>query len=322
MFSETMSTYSIVFYNVENLFDYHDDPLNPGDDSYTPEGIYQWTEERYSDKIKKIAEALFMGHNDSPLVIGLTEIENAGVVRDLIHAFPKNNTEYAFYHREMEDSRGLDLAFIYNKEKLNIIETKCIPVRLESQPNWNTRDILYVKAQINTEKEIHFFLNHWPSRREGTNRSKKKRFAAAKTLKEEIDRVFAEDSLANIIIMGDFNDTPLDKSLFLVLNAKTKNELQNIDLVNLLVEEEKHNKGTTVFRGDWMVFDQFIVSKALFLAKSDYKVCKNNAFIVKDPRLLYIYSNGNSKPNPTFGGENYYGGYSDHLPVFITLENV
>lgn len=317
-----MNKHAVVFYNTENLFDFYDDPTNPADDLFTPEGTLNWTAERYQIKLHRIAEALTLGKNESPLAIGLSEVENAKVIRDLLNTSPLNKTDYGFFHVEMNDSRGMDLAFIFDKKRLQLIDAKVIPITLNQQPNWNTRSILQLKTSITSGQIIYFFVNHWASRKEGVERSEKRRVTAAKVLRKAIDCILTEEETANIVILGDFNDTPVDKSLHQILQAKAQHEAKKRDLINLLIEEELDDKGTTVFRGNWMVFDQIIVSNGLFNGKNGLKIYKNNAFIVKEPRLLYFYSNGDHKPNATYGGENYFGGYSDHLPVYILLETI
>ncbi len=317
-----MNRYPIVFYNVENLFDIYDDPNNPGDDEYTPYGNMEWDEDRYREKLHKIAEALTLGKNGLPLIIGLSEVENANVLKDLIQTKPLNQNTYSFHHIEMNDPRGMDLAFIYDKKQFEITDTKRIPITLSIQPYWSTRDIMYVKGKVEGTRIIHTFINHWASRREGNAKTEVRRLVAAEILRKEIDTILKQDSKANIIVMGDFNDTPTNRSIHQKLRAKGQHELKagENDLVNLLIEEEKNDQGTIVFHGDWMVFDQLIVSQSLLSGKGGLKVHRNNAFIIKDPRLLYTYSSGANKPNATFGGQKYYGGYSDHLPVYLTLE--
>ena len=316
----SMEKHPIVFYNVENLFDIYDDPNNTGDDDFTPYGSMEWDEERYRNKLHHIAEAVTMSGNELPLIIGLSEVENATVIKDLLATGPLNKCNYGFYHIEMNDSRGMDLAFVYDKKRFEVLSSERIFVTMDSQPHWKARDILYIQGRLNGDRIIHCFVNHWASRREGTDKTEKRRVASAKILRQKVDAILAQDERANVIIMGDFNDTPVDNSIYKTLRAKGQHELVEGDLINLLIEEHKEGKGTITYRGDWMVFDQFIVSNALLNAKNGLKIFRNNAFILKDDRLLFKYSNGDDKPNATYGGEKYFGGYSDHLPIYMSLE--
>lgn len=310
----------VMFYNVENLFDIENDSNNPGDEEFTPEGENFWDTERYKLKLEHLAHAMLAGNNNTPLFCGFAEIENRNVLEDLCKTSLLKNVNYKITHFDSEDRRGIDCGFIYDASRfVPTLETK-LSVRMEDEPYFKTRDILYVKGQIIGAKELHVFVNHWSSRREGQPITEPSRVQAARTLRNKIDEILNFDASANIIVMGDFNDTPLDKSIREVLKAKGQHELSSGDLVNLLIEEQKNNLGTSVHRGEWDVFDQLIISQGLLNHKSGVSVFKNNAFIIRKDELLFTYNNGDQKPGATYGGNKYYGGYSDHLPVYLVLE--
>ena len=199
------------------------------------------------------------------------------------------------------------------------LETKVI-IQLDDEPYFRTRDILYIKARILDKHTVHFFVNHWPSRREGIQESESRRIGAAQLLRGEIDAILDSDPKANIIVMGDFNDTPLNDSMHKILRAKGQHEQQPEDLINLLIEEHKKGEGTHVCMDEWLVFDQMIVSQGLLQGKSGLEVEENNAFIFKHKALLHTFENGGQIPNSSYSGDYYHGGFSDHLPVYLTLK--
>ena len=312
----------VMFYNVENLFDTNDDPSRTGDDEFTPNGENFWDDERYQLKLNHLAEAMLFANTKTPLFCGFAEIENRSVLEDLCKTSLLKNVDYKITHFDSEDRRGIDCGFVYDADRfVPLLETH-LSVRIEDQPHFRTRDILYIKGQVKDGKELHVFVNHWSSRREGEEITEPRRIQAAKVVRAKIDEIQHTNPSANIIVMGDFNDTPVNKSIYEVLRAKGQHELQSGDLVNLLIEEQKHNEGTSVHRGNWDVFDQLIVSQGLLQGKSGLSVVDNNAFIVKHDALLYTYRNGDQKPSATYGGNQYYGGYSDHLPVYLILESI
>lgn len=311
----------VVFYNVENLFDTKDDPITTGDDEFAAEGENFWDDERYQLKLNHLSEAMLLANNKTPLFAGFAEIENRNVLEDLCHSTTFKHVNYRITHFDSEDRRGVDCGFIYDADRFTpILETR-LSVRMEDEPYFRTRDILYIKGQVKDGKELHVFVNHWSSRREGEAITEPRRVQAAKVLRAKIDEILHNDMNANIIVIGDFNDTPINKSLYEIVRAKGQHELQSGDLVNLLIEEQNHNEGTIVHRGNWDVFDQLIVSQGLLQGKSGLSVDKNNAFIVKLETLLFTYRNGDQKPAATYGGNQYYGGYSDHLPVYLVLDS-
>ncbi|GAB1443547.1 hypothetical protein MASR2M39_23880 [Ignavibacteriales bacterium] len=66
--------------------------------------------------------------------------------------------------------------------------------------------------------EFNFYVNHWPSRR-GGEKSVPARIAAASVLRNSIDQLLKDDPKSKIIMMGDFNDEPLDISIEQTLRA-------------------------------------------------------------------------------------------------------
>lgn len=314
-----MANHPVVFYNVENLFDTKEDPNNQGDDEFTLYGFKEWGDSRYEQKLKNLYHALSLTSDETPLFIGLAEIENREVLEDLsnIEGFKKVN--YKITHFDSEDRRGIDCGFIYDADRFKPnLETKLV-VRLDDNPSFRTRDILYINGELAGHTEIHIFINHWSSRREGQKETEPRRVAAASILREKIEEITSDNPKANIIVMGDFNDTPVDYSIQHILKAKGIHDLRKGDLVNLFLNHQNRNEGTSVHRGDWDVIDQIIVSQSILHGQSGLELRENTGHILRDESILYTYHNGDQKPNSSYGGENYYGGYSDHLPVYLFL---
>jgi len=317
---KSVGSHPIMFYNVENLFDTEDDKRNSGDDEFLPDGPKYWDSERYKKKLSRIEEALFLANGESPLMCGFAEIENRKVLEDLIKTNRFAKVNYKVVHFDSEDQRGIDCGFIYDADRFfPELETR-LAIRMKDEPHFRTRDILYIKGFLSNQKSIHVFVNHWSSRREGEYETEPRRLAAAHVLRAKVDEILEEDEYANIAIVGDFNDTPLNRSLYEVMQAKGQHEQKAGSLVNLLLEEQRKDLGTAVHRGKWDVIDNIIISQGLLRGISGFSVKDNNAFIVKNEKLLFTYKDGKQKPSATFGGDNYYGGFSDHLPVFLILQ--
>lgn len=318
--SDSFHQHPIIFYNVENLFDTFDDTSLEGNEDFTPNGDKLWDEERYGAKLDRLVKALLLVNGSTPLAFGMAEIENRKVVEDLIRTGIFAQHHYKIVHFDSEDRRGMDCAFIYDERFLQPeVETRLV-VRVEDEPYFRTRDILYIRGKIAHGHTVHFFVNHWPSRREGISESENRRKSAATTLRREIDKILQVEKDANILIMGDFNDTPENYSIRTILRAKGQHEQTKGDLVNLLIEEQKKGMGTTVHQREWDVFDQLIVSQGLLQGQSGLQIEGNNAFIAHRQELVYTFKDGGQKPSATYGGDTYHGGYSDHLPVYLNLK--
>ncbi len=309
---------SIVFYNVENLFDTIDD-ADVIDEDFTPTGKLKWDSKRYQIKLNHIVEAVTINLTENPMLIGFAEVENANVVMDVARTGRLAQTRYYLAHKDSPDARGIDCALLYDIERFQPEMIVNLPVTIDSIPNFKTRDILYVKGKMYGGKTLHVFVNHWPSRRGGEKESEIKRIRAAEVAKAKIDEILKQDPKANIVLMGDFNDHPTNVSIEQTLGAKNVKDKKAL-LVNLLYDDQVNKLGTHNYNNEWGVLDQFIVSKSLYKGKGKIKLKTKDAVIVKDDRLLYTTKEGMQKPSTTYGGDKYYGGYSDHLPIQLQLK--
>ncbi len=314
---ETDTTFHVVFYNVENLFDTHDDP-GFGDDDFTPGGKLRWTEERYERKLHQLAEAISLAGDELPVMIGLCEVENKNVVEDLSKTPPLDQGNYTVVHQDSPDERGIDVALLVDRKRATVGETVWLDVDLGSD---KTRDILHAAVDLNGVGRIEVFVNHWPSRREGEQESAPKRMTAARTVRDEVDRLLAMDPDTRIIIMGDLNDEPLDASLKKgLLTDEIISDDQGADLYDLVGMDKQEPVGSISHNSAWQYFDHLIVSRSLaFPEKSGLRAVSAGA--VKDARLIFHHPKYRDQPNRTFSGTKYHkDGYSDHLPVVLRLE--
>lgn len=312
------STLSVVFYNVENLYDTKNDPQTD-DDEFTPQGRIPWTEERFEKKLGNISQVLSdISKPGLPDIVGLAEIENKFVLESLTKSEKLKSAAYNIVHFNSDDERGIDVAMLYNPKTFTVIQS--LPLKVVLPDNDNTRDILYVKGKTTTGEVLNVFINHWPSRREGTEISEPKRMAAAKVLRSKIDEILKNDINANIVIMGDFNDEPSNKSIVNGIGAtKAEPKFKPSALYSLLYNQYQKGDGS-LFYQDWDLFDQIIVSGNMLSRNKGIRTSVAEAGIFKVDYLLFYDKKANeSKPNRTMGSK-YFGGYSDHLPVFVNFK--
>ncbi len=309
---------TVVFYNVENLFDL-EDAAGKNDEEFTPDGEKQWTQMRYQKKLRDISRAIgSINEGDLPEIVGLCEVENEKVVADITRTGLLSLAKYQVIHHESPDIRGIDCALIYRPSEFKVLEHFAIPVRFENDPEYKTRDILYVKGRTRNWEEFHVFVNHWPSRYGGVEKTSPKRRHAARILKGKIDSVrSASGKRAHIIVMGDMNDEPTNKSLKNDLNALPPGGPGN-GLVNLMFPEDREGKGSYNYRGEWNMLDNIIVSSGL-LDEKGFQVVGEKGFVFHQDWMEYRREEGGFSPNRTYGGPNYYGGVSDHFPVYFRL---
>ena len=313
----------VVSYNVENLFHPKHDTvvervsglevsgleeifIEKDDWEWTPEGERRWSYSRYYRKVENIARVLTnIGEWDGVDVVGLQEVENALCVRRLCNTLRRG--EYDFVHYESPDPRGIDVALIYKKSRIDTIATRAIRVSASLNDGMSaakplndeliTRDILYVCAMVDKKDTIHFFVCHLPSQRGGAAESEWKRKAAKEVLQRAVDSVYEIDSKAKIVVMGDMNSEPKEDLIGL------KNRMKEI----------KNERGTHKYQGRWSCLDQFYTSPALD-SISEVKIY--NAAWIQEPDKKYP----DLKPKRTFNGFRYQrDGFSDHLPIVLKV---
>ncbi len=310
----------IVFYNAENFFDAKNDSLTL-DDDFTPQGKTHWTFAKYKRKTNRIAQVLMaIGGWEMPELIGLCEVENARVLKELTKHSPLARFKYSFVHFDSPDERGIDVALLYQKEKFSVLHREPIRIQLDAKNEDKTRDILYVKGVTNTDDTLHLFVNHWPSKYGGILETATKRNAAAKRLRAKTDSILGQNSLAKIIIMGDFNTVPTSEPIRKTLGAKLEWEKTENGLYNLSADwAENKNLGTHKFHGLWSVLDQFIVSGGVLKGAGILFTTPNDAHIFAPPFLLEADKYGGQQPFRTHIGMKYNNGFSDHLPIYLDL---
>jgi predicted extracellular nuclease len=314
--------FTIVSYNVENLFDTIDDP-NKFDNEFLPDSASNWNSDKYWKKINDLSMVISsVNKYELPELVGLVEIENETVLKDLIKNKFLQAADYSFAHHDSPDERGIDVALLYRKDEFKYISDEIIPVNFAFEPETKTRDILYVKGKIGAGEILHVFVNHWSSRRDGQDLSEPKRIYTAKLLRAKVDSIQKSDKKAKIVIMGDFNDEPTNKSLSETLLATNKSHPKdNRELYNLMFDKHLLGIGTYNYRGNWNMLDNLIVSQALFNSPGKYEVSKDGGQIFHARWMMFDnVKTGDFTPNRTYSGTKYYGGVSDHFPVYMILK--
>jgi len=310
----------IGFYNVENLFDPFDDP-NTNDDWFTPEGEYRHTMYRYKAKLQSLAKVITALGGWEPIeVLGICEVENRYVLEGLTQQTGLKSFGYEIIHKDSPDGRGIDVAMLYRPEKFRPLHVDYKKVTFKHAPDRKTRDILYVKGLAVNNDTLHIFVNHWPSRYGGQLASEPGRFHVAEMVRNTADSILALNANANIIITGDFNDHPDDKSLLDYLKAKPDTVgVYHPDLVNLMYPMQ-YKTGTHSFGGKWGILDMFITSTGLIYGNAKTKIIRAQVFDM--PFLIQEGANGTTRAWRTYQGPAYLGGFADHLPIILDLDLV
>ncbi len=315
---------TIAFYNLENLFDTIVD-LDTNkilQDEFTPKGKNAWTGEHYKKKLVDMSGVIADIGTDvsktAPMIVGISEVENKSVVVDLINTEPLKSFNYCVVHYESNDRRGIDVALIYRKDFVKILSSESKRVSYPEEEDYRTRDQLVVEADIQGES-VYVIVNHWPSRRGGEKKSSPKREATAKLCRSIIDSLTTLNANAKVVVMGDLNDNPTDKSVKEVLNTSgDKANIADGQLYNPMEKKYKKGNGSNAWKDTWSLFDQLIVSKSLVASNTDsWKFY--TAKIYKKPELIQQTGRYKDYPKRTYSFGTWVGGYSDHFPVYLYL---
>lgn len=314
-------TFGVAFYNLENLFDTIN---NNGkyDLEFSPGGKRKWDGHKYWSKIEKLSYAISQMTTPTtpvgPAVIGVSEIENISVLEDLVKAKNIRDWNLQIVHHDSPDRRGVDVGLLYNPrlfKKLNVTNHRLV---VPDKPYFKTRDQMCVVGLMGGQR-IAIIVNHWPSRYGGEKESSPLREAAADLTKQICDSLLKVDPSMAIVIMGDLNDDPSNRSCAVTLGAKKKEQdVQPGGFFNPFWQKLDDGIGSYIYRGGWDLFDQIIVNYNL-LPGGDSKLKFYKAEVLNKTFLLQSSGQYKGYPLRTFSGGAWTDGYSDHLPTEIYI---
>lgn len=299
----------IAGWNIENLFDTEDDPKVSGDEEYTPNSPKKWTKERLDIKLDNLSNAIRkMNEGKGPDVLGLCEVENRKVVEMLRDKLAPLGRKYDIVHQDSPSDRGIDCALLYDPAVFTLVDSKFHFVDAE-----RTRDI--VEAKLHRDSgDLFVFVNHWPSR----GNDEWQRLKAADVLRKRIDEILAADPKADIILLGDFNDEPHNKSIKENLRVATSKEnLPAGSLFNTTAFLVDNEKGSYLYKNKWELIDHIIISPGL-LDADGYQWKDGSSDRIIRPELMYQppYPDAVARPSTSYTRNSFHkNGYSDHLAV-------
>lgn len=294
-------TLRVLFWNLENFFDWRADTTGVQDGAFTARGEKHWTRKRFDAKCQAVAKTfLWAGtaEGELPDVIGVAEVENAFVLKRLLQETALRKLDYKVVHADSPDPRGIDVALLYRRSRLRLHSWKSCPVLQPDSSILPTRAILLAVLETPDGTPTAFLVNHHPSKYGGAASSRKRELAVER-LRQLADSLLAE-GLDRIVAMGDFNDTP-DAPLYGRLSPP---------LVNLAAPLARRGEGSIKFEGRWELIDQFFTTPA----------CVGQMQILRIPFLqVPDRAHAGEKPLRTYSGPRYLGGASDHCPIWLLV---
>jgi len=288
----------VMFWNVENFFDWTDQGTGDSDKEFSSYGERRWTKGRFYVKCDAIAKTLMWTadrYGRMPDVIGLAEVENRGVLTKLLSSTLLRKFDYGVIHQDSKDRRGIDVALLYRKSSMIPSSRTFVTI-----PDMSTRDILHAQMTLQDGQNVDFIVNHHPSKYGGAEESAERRLKVMGILKSLCDSLVSSGG-KGIVAMGDFNDVP------------TAPQFRIIDslLINKGLPIHEKGEGTIRYEGKWDLIDNFLASPSLHTSDME---------VLRVPFLMtYEKKYPGEKPLRTYSGPRYLGGVSDHSPIVLWI---
>ena len=298
--------FTAAWWNVENLFDTRDDP-HTNDDEFTPQGDMHWTRRKLQAKLQGIAKTLAMA--DLPDVVGLAEVENSYVLRELCQGTPLARAGYRYVHRNSPDRRGIDCALLYRTDRFRVLKDSVVRVS-DSAEGFFTRDILVVEGVTAQGDTVSLVLNHWPSKR-GGDEAEAHRMAIADTLRRLMNELHAGQPQGAVIAMGDMNSTADEAPM--AVGMGFGDDSINADGIRNLTWRLPREWGSHKFQGQWDYIDQVLLLAGEGWMVGDLKLLRYDHLLTDEKNRAGM------RPRRTNQGPRYEGGLSDHLPLRLRL---
>lgn len=317
--AQGMQAAGIAFYNLENLFDTIPNNDLGRDLEYTPGGKNQWDSRKYANKLHNLAYAISQLPTKmtprGPVIIGVSEVENRTVLEDLVKQPEIAAWNLQICHHDSPDRRGIDVGLLYNPKYFKV--ENVTNHRLTAVP-FATRDQMCVVGSLLGQR-IGIIVNHWPSRLGGQEQSSPNREAAAELCLEIADSLWKTDPAMGVIIMGDLNDDPMDKSCAKILGAKKDARgVGEHQFYNPFWKMLDDGIGTLAYKSSWNLFDQIILSGNL-VNTADNRWHIQRPIVHNHDFLRDTEGTRQGYPLRTFASGAYLNGYSDHFPTEVIL---
>jgi len=320
----------IVSYNVHNLFDAEESgkeypEFRPSKGSWNKE-LYAKRLANTVEAVRSVSEVEGSRRSREPDILCLQEIENVNVLADLAEHFGRGF--YRYWAISGPDESIIHTG-ILSRFPIVAVHTHSVVDAWGFGP---LRDILEVELELGSGENILVFVCHWKSKLEGEEETEAGRRAAAALLVQRIREVQAEEPSLPIVVCGDFNESP-DEYLRVGRSYPTAIMPSGLSVLPFAVEGEPlcvceaweglggaeklvlYNPWAEVpygfsiaFRDMREQFDSFFLNTALH----DGEGLEYEGFSVADAPMLF---DANGVPFGWKGSD----GYSDHLPVELTL---
>ncbi len=317
--------YFLAWWNLENLFDVESSRQRPAWlKGQLRSSLRGWTASVLQIKINQLASIIgAMNGGRGPDLLGVCEVENEPVLKRLVRALAPLGRDYGIAHHDTSDHRGIDVAFIYDRARFTA--NKQFFHVVQKRPA--TRALFQVNFTTVHGSSLILIGNHWPARSAGKFESEPFRILAAETLSyflEKIPEKFGRET--NVLVMGDFNDEPWDRSLTdYALSTRERTKVESVRarspyLYNMMWAGAAGGIGTYHYGGAWLMLDQTLINRSLARGSESLALMDNSLEIFSTPEMREGSAGAPRRFGlPGNGGGIDPRGFSDHFPVTMRL---
>ncbi len=316
----------VAWWNVENLFDHERARRPRALASALKNELKGWTKairDRKLDQLAAIISLMFEGRG--PDLLGVAEVENEAVMKFLARQLTIQGRRYRVLTHPSKDARGIDVSFLFDANTLtpsNAQHQVVVKRTATRDLFWATFTVRATPSRRGRRSQFVAMANHWPARTAGLYTSEPFRLLTGETASYVLADLLEKDKNFPILLMGDFNDEPFNRSMReYLLGTRDRSRLSRARaprVLNLMWPlMAGRPAGTYRYGSEWNMLDQFLVTKGFLRPNSRVRLVANTVGIFHPSPLQ-----GKGGAPRRFGRPSKKldrNGYSDHFPITVTV---
>jgi endonuclease/exonuclease/phosphatase family metal-dependent hydrolase len=218
---------------------------------------------------------------------------------------------------------------VHKKGQKNVLFSRLRITDVKSHATPDARDVLEVTLDVDGHPLI-AFVNHWKSGASNLESEQSRRFNA-KTVRDRLDAIFAENPSADVIVTGDFNSQYNQSQVYPHMGKTGINDVlgsqgdetataaaTNLSLYNLWYELPPEKRASDHHNGKWGTLMQSIITPGLY-DQNGLQYVDGSFTVVALSGVNSVTELNLPKRWSNIGAG---AGFSDHFPVAFRIRTV
>jgi hypothetical protein len=322
-----MPDLNVAWWNLENLFDHATADRPPELATRLANELNGWTTPVRDRKLSQLATIVqLMFGTVGPDLLGVCEVENERVLQMLVDRLNIPGRDYRVVAHDSPDARGIDVSFVVDANVLDVTDMDHQVIVKRSA----TRDIFWVELVERATGNVFIAMaHHWPSRSGGQYESEPYRMLTGETAAFMLSNLFAAFDVGNrlpVLLMGDFNDEPFNRSMQEYLlgsrDASLVRRARSPRVLNLMWPlMGQPQPGTFRFGSVWNMLDQFLVTRGMLRNDSPVRVRRDTVVVFRPEEMQGTGGAPRRYGRPSRRSSFDQGGFSDHFPITVVISS-